>query len=187
MISRDELAGVVEVMGAATLDEMLSISMELSCMREEEETKEERFKELCQKAKDHHIIESVSADEVKNVISDDTEYFIVGPNAFPDYPYELSEIIDILELSERELDMDRVAKKFARRIKARLTFLRNRINELPDPAPIDRIKELEKKYSDLLNLYYDFDSWLPEVFSPVEKDIIGISKILDDITTTQTI
>ncbi len=181
MISRDELAGIIDVMGAATIDEVVSISMELSYMREEDESEEERIKKLCQKAKDQHIIETVSSDEVKDITSNDTEYFIVGPNAFPDYPSELSEIIDILELSERELDMDRVARKFARRLKARLTFLKNRINELPDPTPIDWIEELEKKYSDLLNLYYDFDSWLPELFSPMEEEVIDVSKTLDNI------
>jgi hypothetical protein len=134
------------------------------------------------------LIETVSSEEVEGADSDET-YYIPGPNAFPDIPYELSEIIDILKLSKREVDMSKVAKSFSSRLKQRAKRLNEKIDSFygESAANIADITRLEKRYSDLLNLYYDFDFWLPGGISDIEDKILGVSERLEQLKSAQAI
>lgn len=187
MITKDELAGIIDVLGAATIDEIRLIVQELAEIRRLEVVDSGDFEQLCESALGEHLIETVSSEEVEGAGSDET-YYIPGPNAFPDIPYELSEIIDILELSKREVDMSKVAKSFSSRLKQRAKRLNEKIDSFSgESANAADISKLEKRYSDLLNLYYDFDFWLPGGISDIEDKILGVSERLEQLKSAQAI
>ena len=187
MITKDELAGIIDVLGAATIGEIHLIVQELAEIRRFEVVSPADVEQLCESALTEHLIETVSSEEVEDAGSDET-YYISGPNAFPDIPFELSEIFDILELSKREVDMSKVAKSLSSRLKQRAKRLYETIDSLSVDSRSDvDITKLEKRYSDLLNLYYDFDFWLPGGMSDVEDKILGVSERLEQIKLAQSI
>ena len=187
MITKDELAGISDVLGAATIEEIHLIVQELAEIRRFEAVSPADVEQLCESALGEHLIETVSSEEVDDGGSDEA-YYISGPNAFPDIPYELSEIIDILELSKREVDMSKVAKSFSSRLKQRARRLNESIDSLSEEsASDDDFARLEKRYSDLLNLYYDYDFWLPGGMSDIEDKILGVSGRLEQLKSAQAI
>ena len=187
MITKDELAGIIDVLGAATIGEIHLIVHELAEIRRLEDASRDDVEQLCESALGEHLIETVSSEEVGDAGSDET-YYITGPNAFPDIPYELSEIIDILELSKREVDMSKVAKSFSSRLKQRAKRLNDKIDSFSGGPVLDSdISRLEKRYSDLLNLYYDYDFWLPGGISDIEDKILGVSERLEQLKSAQAI
>lgn len=205
MISIAELSGIVDAMGAATPDEIQEIAGELAYIRNEEIPDPSEIKELCKAAVKDHLVETVSSNEVKladtvgaveeagdgkaegaaTVTGEAGEadvgcYYIPGPNAFPEIPSEMSEVIDILKLYRREVDMGRVAKSFSARLKRRATSLSNKIDSFTTTPPTpDDIAKLEKRYSDLINVYYDYDFWLPGELSDMEEVISAVSEKLE--------
>jgi len=188
MITKAELSGIIDALGAVTPDEIQEIAEELAFMRQEEAPDTKEIKQLCETAAGEHLIETVSSNEVRDADMDEADkaddacYYIPGPNAFPQIPSELSEVIDILKLSKREVDMGRVAKSFSARLKRRATSLNNKIDSFAATPPTpDDIAKLEKRYRDLLNVYYDYDFWLPGELSHIEDVIFGVSEKLERV------
>ena len=187
MITKNELAGIIDVIGAATIGEIQLIVQELAEIRRLEAVSPADVEQLCESALSEHLIEIVSSGEVKGADSDEV-YHISGPNAFPDIPFELSEIFDILELSNREVDMSKVAKCFSSRLKQRVRRLNESIDSISVGSPSNaNITKLEKRYRDLLNLYYDFDFWLPGGIPDIEDKILGVSERLEQLKSAQAI
>lgn len=192
MISKAELSGIVDAMGAGTPNEIQEIVGELAYIRNEDIPDPSEIKELCRTALKDHQIEAVSSNEV--TVTDTREavevgeaedgnvgyYYIPGPNAFPEIPSEMSEVIDILKLSKREVDMGKVVKSFSARLKRRATSLKNKIDSFTTTPPNqDDIAKLEKRYSDLINVYYDYDFWLPGELLNMEDMISTVSEKLE--------
>ena len=187
MITKDELAGIIDVLGAATVEEIHLIVQELAEIRRLDAVDPADIEQLYESALDEHLIEIVSSEEVEGADSDEA-YYISGPNAFPDIPFELSEIIDILELSKREVNMNKVAKSFSSRLKQRAKRLNEKIDSFSgETTNVADISKLEKRYSDLLNLYYDFDFWLPGGMSDIENKILDVSGRLEQLKSAQAI
>ncbi|MGP8319481.1 MAG: DUF7109 family protein [Methanosarcinaceae archaeon] len=187
MITKDELAGIVDALGAATMQEIHLIVQELAEIRRDGTVDPEDLRQLCESALSEHLIEIISSVEVENAGLNDT-YYIPGPSAFLDIPFEFSEIIDILELSVREVNMSKVTKMFSARLKQRAKRLNEKIGSFSGESVSDAdITRLEKRYSDLLNLYYDFDFWLPGGISNIEDKILGVSERLEHLKSTQDI
>ena len=187
MITKDELAGIIDVLGAATIEEIHLILQELAEIRRLEDVTPDHVEQLCESALGEHLIETVSSDEVEDGVLDEV-YYISGPNAFPDIPYELSEIFDILELSKREVDMSKVAKSFSSRLIQRARRLNESIDSLSgELVSDDDFARLEKRYRDLLNLYYDYNFWLPGGMSDIEDKILGVSGRLEQLKSAQAI
>lgn len=183
MFTEEEIVGIVDVLGAATRDEITEVVREIEFLDEDKPTSAENIEKLCSKAKSRHWLETISIEEIKGLeISPEkreSEYFILGPDAFPEYPLKLSEVLDILKLEKRELDRDKLIRKFARRLKMRITQLSNRINEIPDDS--ETLNKLDQQYSDLLNLFYDYDSWIPDAFSKFEDEVLNLGDKLESL------
>ena len=176
MISAAELTGIVYVLGAATFEEICAVEKEISDLRgPTHETGS--LNELCTEAVKEHLLESVSAEDVSGVGTNDNAYFITGPNAFPEIPPELSQVIDILKLPVRKVDMDTISKKLLKSFQKKVHGLKTKIEAVGVDS--EEIKKLESKYSDLLNLYYDYDSWLPGRFETVADNLMEISKKIE--------
>jgi hypothetical protein len=188
MLTKEELSGIVDAMGALTLVEIQSVVKELYFTRKEDYPSDEYVAELCNESTAEHILETISSEEVTDVAQSDDLYYIAGSNAFPDIPFELSEVIDALELSKREVDFSRVTKHFCMSMKKRVGHLEDKI-ELLHGMRVDasELSKLEHKYSALLNLYYDFDFWLPDGMSVVDADLQSLSKKLEHLRLAQDI
>ena len=209
MITKDELAGIIDVVGAATIEEICLIVQELAEIRRLEAVSSDYVDQLCESALGEHLIETISSEEVTGVdvsggisggtggvkggctgacMASNEVYYISGPNAFPDIPFELSEIFDILELSKREVDMGKVAKSISSRLKQRTKKFNDKIDSFFDESVSDGdIIRLEKYYSDLLNLYYDYDFWLPGEMLDVKDRILNLSGRLEQLKSAQAI
>lgn len=176
MISAAELTGITYVLGAVTFEEICAVDKEISELRDStHETN--ALNELCIEAADEHLIEPVSAEEISGKKTDENIYFITGPNAFPEIPTELSQVIDILKLSVRKVDMDVIAMKLLQNFEKRMHDLEMGISSIGSGSA--GIKKLESHYSDLLNLYYDYDSWLPGRFAAVADHLMELSKKIE--------
>lgn len=195
MIEPEEIEGFVDALGAVTYEEIVNAVKELAYVRNEEEPLEEGIADICKKAVSEHLIELISPEElIENNECEEIEWkgepdlYILGPHAFPDYPFELSEIIDVLKLNKREVDPEKLTKRYSRRLKARVTKLRHNIEKCAkgEEDAID-IATLEHQYSDLLNIYYDYDSWLEDSIAEMEDEILSLSKQIDLIGSAQDI
>jgi hypothetical protein len=179
MVTEEDIAGIVDVLGAATLAEITAVVREIEFMEGETPTPAEEVEKTCERAKTRHWLESIGTGEIMGMEPDDAEYFIPGPDAFPGYAPKLSEVLDILGLEKREPDRERVIRKFSRRLKMRVTWLSNRIGE--QPADSETLKKLGEHYDDLLNLFYDYDSWIPGAFSALEEEVLALGSRLENL------
>ncbi|MGM0770091.1 MAG: DUF7109 family protein [Halobacteriota archaeon] len=201
MVQPKEIEGMVDALGAVTYKEIVEFVQELAYTREEDVPKEEEISKLLEKAVSEHLLETITSGELMGpdpeeeheVEKEEGEqelinYYIVGPNAFPDFPFDLSEVIDILKLDRREVDPDKLTRKFLRRLKARITKLEHNIEAFAkgEETAID-IPTLEHRYSDLLNLYYDYDSWIKGGIPEMEDEVLAISKQIDALGAAQDI
>lgn len=178
MISIDEITGIVSVMGAVTFEELYKITKEIIEFRTTSDSSyADYLSQLCSKAIEMHLLEYVDADDVSDE-SNNCKYYIVGPNAFPDIPTELSEVIDILQIAPRNVDMNSIERKLQKKIKYKITLLKKEIRKTEKPN-IEDIKKIEKKYGELLNLYYDYDSWRQNKFKNIAQQLAEISKDIE--------
>ncbi|AKB85710.1 hypothetical protein [Methanococcoides methylutens] len=204
MVQPEEIEGMVDALGAVTYKEIVEFVQELAYTREEDVPEEEEISKLLEKAVSEHLLETITSRELSESDSEAgyevekeeegkeeqelINYYIVGPNAFPDFPFDLSEVIDILKLDRREVDPDKLTRKFSRRLKAKITKLEHNIEAFAkgEDNAID-IPTLEHRYSDLLNLYYDYDSWIEGGFPEMEEEVLAISKHIDALGAAQDI
>lgn len=178
MISAAELTGITSVLGAVTFEEICAVDKEISELRDS--THEANvLHELCRKAAKEHLIESVSAEEISETEDNENIFFITGPNAFPEIPTELSQVIDILKISVRKVDMDTIAMKLLKNLEKRMHDLEMGISSIRSSSA--GIKKLESDYSDLLNLYYDYDSWIPGRFTAVADHLMELSEKIEHL------
>ncbi|MCD4800138.1 MAG: hypothetical protein K8R01_00915, partial [Methanococcoides sp.] len=79
-------------------------------------------------------------------------------------------------------------RKNSERLKARFTKLKHNIDKCSEnvEGSLD-IPTLERQYSELLNVYYDYDSWLEGGIADMENDILALSKQIDSLGTAQDI
>jgi hypothetical protein len=49
------------------------------------------------------------------------------------------------------------------------------------PAEPEYIQDLEQKYMDLLNIYYDFDTWVPDTLTEIEENIFSLSARIEEL------
>lgn len=180
MISIDELTGVVSAMGALTFEEIYIISEEISQMRASN-VQYDDLVQLCSQAIDEHLLEYIDAADVSYGVTE-SQYLIIGPNAFPYIPIELSEVIDILQLSSRTVDMEAIGEKLVKKIKYKMLLLKKEMNKSKENND-KKIEKIETKYTELLNLYSDYNSWIPGKFEKIAYQLDQISKDIETLKT----
>lgn len=205
MVSKEELCGIIDALGALTLDEIYNIIKELSLLRGATPPVRPSIKELCGESEKEHSIVAVSAEEIKGSCGSDSNnnsktaaknshehedesliYYISGPNAFPEVPFDLSEVIDILELKKREVNLSSVADRLKRNLHRRVKNLEKKIDSVSEfrVHPND-LENLEYRYSDILNQYYDYTFWLPYDMSGLEGEIQELSSRIESLKAAQ--
>lgn len=189
LISKEELTGIIDALGALREDEICAIAAEISFLRNEDFSSE-LVLQMCEEAVHELLLETVGPTEVKDAVSDvnvEGSFYIPGPNAFPDIPFELSEVIDILRLSKREVDMGGLTQRFTSKLHDMSSKLSKDIEEVSMASRSEAILTLTERYSEILNIYYDYDSWLPEGIDGIEEELQEISKRLEHLRVAQDI
>ena len=201
MLSKEGLCGIIDALGALTLDEIYHITKELSLLKGGIPPAMPTIKELCEEAeKEHHIV-AVSAEEIAGAEesktnsalwdSDEGEddillYYISGPNAFPEVPFELSEVIDILELHKRDVDLSSVAARLSKNLHRRIKNLESKIEVVSSAkVHVKDLENLELRYSDILNQYYDYSFWLGDDMPGLEDEIQELSSRIESLKSAQ--
>lgn len=178
--NKEELCGIIDALGALNIEELCSISKELSLLRDGITLSGVSIKNMCDEAEKEHLVAVVSWEEVSGLEEDEHSYYIPGPNAFPEVPFELSEVIDILQMSEREVDLSKAADRFHRNLYKRIKNLESKIDSLEqEKARSEDLEGLEEWYSDILNQYYDYNFWLQDDMSDLESEISILSERIE--------
>ncbi len=186
MVSKEELCGIVDALGALTAEEIYSVTKELYLLRGNVPLTLPSIKNLCVEAEKEHLIAVVSWGEIEGLDKDELSYYISGPNAFPEVPFDLSEVIDILEMTKREVDLGRVSGRFSKNLHKRIKNLDDKINSVNEGRfhPKD-LENLEHRYSDILNQYYDYSFWLPGDMSDIGAEIQELSNRIESLKSAQ--
>lgn len=187
MVSKEEICGMIDTLGALTIEEIYSVSTEISLLRGDVPMELSSIRDICAEAEKEHILVVVSWEEIKGVEESEISYYISGPDAFPQVPFELSETIDILEIDKREVDLSRVASRLSNNLHRRIKELGDRIDSFNiECAQEKELENLEYIYSDILNQYYDYSFWLADdSMSCLEKEIQALSSSLETISPAQ--
>ncbi|WP_340820666.1 hypothetical protein [Methanolobus sp. WCC4] len=186
MVTKEEIYGIIDAIGALTLDEIDQVVKEMSLIRGDVPMALPSIRSICEEAEHENLIVAVSWEEVKGMDESDYSYYISGPNAFPEVPFELSEVIDILELSKREVDMSKVSTRINRNLHKRIKNLESKICSVSKGKVLSHdLENLEHRYSDILNQYYDHSFWLPDDMSEVEAEIGELSSRIEALRAAQ--
>lgn len=160
MLDVEELCGIVEVMGVASDDEITLVVQELAYMRNEDMPKPDDLQDLIKLALKSHWLETVSQTAVCNGPKGEIIY-IAGPAAFGMVPAELSEIMDIIEFEGcRSIDWEIVASRITSNLSRQVERLEIIVEDIADGTV--KLDTAEAQYSELFNVYYDYDFWLPD-------------------------
>ncbi|MDD2777862.1 MAG: hypothetical protein PHS47_05570 [Methanocellales archaeon] len=172
MISIEELAGVVDVLGITNEDELYAIFKELIFSRKCKIPSRKKVKEVIRSAIKEHWIEAVHGSEL-----------IVGPCAFPEVPDDLSEVIDILKIDvNRKIEWDEVASAKIAELKSEVeTFSKIIDDQGGREASKKQIIELESEYQHLMGLCYDFEFWLTTDFTMIKAELRTLSQKLESL------
>lgn len=133
--TKDELAGVVDLFGALTREELSEALAELA------------FKQG--KAVDDSAFETVIEDGVRDFYlveteTDDGEVVLVpGPVAFPALPENAEDLPHIMDVTERSIDRERLGER-----------VRDRLRTEAETADEERARYL-------VDVSYDLEAWAP--------------------------
>lgn len=186
MLSKEELCGIIDVLGALSIGEIYSVASELYLLRGNIPLTLPSIKNICDEAEKEHLLAIVSWEEIEGLDENELSYYISGPNAFPEVPFDLSEVIDILEMEKREVDFSRVVSRFSKNLHKRIKNLEEKIDSVNKGKfnPHD-LEKLEHRYSDILNQFYDYSFWLPGDMSGIEAEIQELSNRLETLKSAQ--
>jgi hypothetical protein len=101
----DELAGVVDLFGALTRDELVEGLSELAFKRGEEV------------ADPDGAIDDAVASYHLVTVADEEDLLAVGPAAFPELPEGASDLPHIMDVPERSIDRERLAEAIEERFR----------------------------------------------------------------------
>ena len=143
----DELAGVVDLFGGLTRDELEQALVELAFKQGKEVEREAFAAEIDRAVADYHLVEA----EYEPESGDPTTLLVSGPAAFPTVPENGEDLPHILDVPDRELDREGLGEAAAER-------LREEARTIGAAGDAERAQEL-------LDVSYDLEAW-----APVETD-----------------
>lgn len=173
--THDELAGVVDLFGALTREELTTALTELAFKRGEEPD-EDAVASTIEGAIDAYALVPVegSALDESGADSDaeaggvdasdrdagDRQFLVPGPTAFPSLPPAAEDLPHIMDVPRRTIDREAVGATVKER-------LRQEAEDAVDAGDVDRAEQL-------LDVSYDLEAW-----APVAAD--GVRAKLDEV------
>lgn len=149
--THDELAGVVDMFGGLTREELIQALTELA-FKQGKEPDVEAVEATVADAIDSYAIVAVepkSPDVAEGDADDETptELLIPGPTAFATLPPDADDLPHILDIERREIDRSAVGEQI-------LDRLRREADEAIEAGDEERIERL-------LDVSYDVEAWAP--------------------------
>ena len=179
MLTTEELSGIVEVMVVVSEEEIIDIAQELAYLRDDETPEPEDLRQLITSAMKIHWLEPIPSPAVFDA-PQSSKLYISGPASFGTVPPELSEIMDTIEFEGcRSFDWDVVASNIIPDMSRKLDRLEAVVEDAADGVVV--IKKAETEYSELFNLYYDYDFWLPDGLPGIGGRLEDTSQRLKEI------
>lgn len=161
----DELAGVVDLFGGLTRNE-LSCALEEAAFRADgQSVKEEAVETALERALDEFALIEVAGDSLLDADerTDPSEPLLVaGPTAFPKTPASAEDLPHILDVGRRQLDRREIGRVTHERFEAA-------VDAAFEAGDEDRLREL-------LDVSYDIEAWLS---IDVERERKRISDALE--------
>ncbi len=179
MLTLEELSGIVEVMVVLSEEEIFEIAQEIAYMRDEEIPDLDDIRQLIMSAFSAHWLESISSTAVCNPSAREIHY-IAGPASFGSVPPEFSEIMEIFEFDGcRLFDWEMVASDIINKMSRKVSNLESLLEDVEDGYVVS--EKAEAEYSDLINLYYDYNFWLPDGLLGIGISLEKISQRLSEL------
>jgi hypothetical protein len=119
-LSRDELAGIVDLFGALARAELQDAAAELAFKRDGEFEPEAFAADVEAAIRSYHLVEAPPAAVTGPApdASDDPRWLVPGPIAFPDLPDDAADLPHILDAEDRTVDRPAVARAAEERFRA---------------------------------------------------------------------
>ena len=165
--ARDELAGVVDLFGALTREELSRALAELAFKRRTEVNEAAITAAIDAGVAEYYLVaapdEAVEAggdrDEAVEAGGDRDEGFLaVGPAAFPTLPANATDLPHILDVPDREVDRERLAD-----------VVRGRLRD----DALDAISDgSDDRLETLVDVTYDLEAWAPVDASPIRDRLV---------------
>ena len=181
MLTTEELSGIVETMVVVSEEEIIDVAQELAYLRDDETPDLEDLIQLITSAMKIHWLEPIPSTAVFNSNSSQSSMlYIAGPASFGTVPPELSEIMDTIEFEGcRSFDWGMVTSNIIPDMSRKLDRLEAQVEDAASGVVV--IEKVETEYSELFNLYYDYDFWLPDGLSGIGGRLEEISQRLKEI------
>jgi len=143
-ITPDELAGVVDLFGGLTREELAEGLAELA-YKQGGEHDPAAFTDDIQAALDSYHLVSLPAEDAPADVA--SPLLVAGPTAFPALPENARDLLHILDAPERSVDREVKAHRAAERFRAEAA-------QALDDGDDDRIR-------DLIDVSYELETWGP--------------------------
>jgi hypothetical protein len=140
--TRDELAGVVDLFGGLTREELADALLELAFRRGQEVEEDAVDAEIEAAIEDYHLVP---------VERDEDTLLAPGPVAFPTMPDDAEDLPHILDVERRHLDREDLATAVRERLDA----------EAEELAAADDSTENADRATYLIDVTYDAEAWAP--------------------------
>jgi hypothetical protein len=141
-VTGDELAGVVDLFGALTREELGEALAELAYKRREAYDTGGFADQIEAAIESYHLI-SVSSDNVSTDIN--SPVLVAGPGAFPVLPEGATDLVHILDIDQREVDRETAGRAVLDRFREDAAAA----IETGDSSRIER----------LLDVSYELEAW----------------------------
>ncbi|WP_435179883.1 DUF7109 family protein [Halorussus sp. AFM4] len=152
--TKDELAGVVDLFGGLTHDELEQALVELAFKKGKSVEREAFAAEIERAVESYYLVETATEAE-GDPDADDGEagesVLVAGPAAFPTVPENGEDLPHIMDVPDRDIDREGLGESVADR-------LREEARTVAAAGDPDRAQEL-------LDVSYDLEAW-----APVETD-----------------
>lgn len=156
--TRDELAGVVDLFGGLTRDELADALVELAFKRGQDVDEDAVEATIGDAIHDYYLVEVpehyVLDEAVESDDPDDIDHILApGPVAFPTLPDGAEDLPHILDAPRRDLDRDVLGAAIVNQLRAEV-----------DDADSERAR-------DLLDVTYDAEAWASVDLTDIRDDL----------------
>lgn len=147
----DELAGVVDLFGALSADEVTAALVELAYRQRgtvDEEHVEQTAARAVEWAVERYYLVEYEPGDLAGGSADDTEPLLtVGPVAFPTLPHEAEDLPHILDVETRAVSREALARAVETRLRG--------------DAARAVVADDEARIQHLFDVTYDLEAWAP--------------------------
>lgn len=171
-LTRDELAGVVDLFGGLTREELGEALPELA-FRRGEGIEADAIDAAVADARESYALVALPQDAPDGAPAPD-DLLVAGPTAFPTLPDGAEDLPHILDVPTRTVDRERAGRVAAERLRGEAA----RLLDADDPDP--------ERARTLLDACYDLEIWAPVETDDVREALATAEAEADDVADGST-